>query len=154
MTHTVYTHETWLPCMILNAGYQRAVKIWSITFNALSSHQVVCQSCSSNKYCLEYLKNQFARVCDQCFLILQQKRSGSGFFPTLFAIWSTKAEISLLVMPRSDYRIFFFCPSWWSRCRLQEILCLGRETSNTTNMTLTRPLTSHRMLSSRPYAIS
>ncbi|MEQ2276277.1 hypothetical protein XENORESO_016935, partial [Xenotaenia resolanae] len=36
---------------------------------------VVCQSCSSNKHCLAYLKNQSARVCDQCFFILQQQRS-------------------------------------------------------------------------------
>lgn len=38
-------------------------------------HQVVCQSCSSNKWYLEYLKNQLARVCDQCFLILRQQNS-------------------------------------------------------------------------------
>ncbi|MEQ2313679.1 hypothetical protein AMECASPLE_004548 [Ameca splendens] len=37
--------------------------------------KVVCQSCSSNKHCLAYLKNQSARVCDQCFFILQQQRS-------------------------------------------------------------------------------
>nr|XP_046248961.1 FYVE, RhoGEF and PH domain-containing protein 6-like isoform X2 [Scatophagus argus] len=37
--------------------------------------KVVCQSCSSNKYCLEYLKNRLARVCDQCFLVLQQQKS-------------------------------------------------------------------------------
>ncbi|XP_042351672.1 FYVE, RhoGEF and PH domain-containing protein 6-like [Plectropomus leopardus] len=37
--------------------------------------KVVCQSCSSNKYCLEYLKNQLARVCDQCFTVLQQQKS-------------------------------------------------------------------------------
>uniref|UniRef100_A0A4W6F2W8 FYVE, RhoGEF and PH domain containing 6 n=1 Tax=Lates calcarifer TaxID=8187 RepID=A0A4W6F2W8_LATCA len=37
--------------------------------------KVVCQSCSSNKHCLEYLKNQFARVCDQCFVVLQQQKS-------------------------------------------------------------------------------
>ncbi|XP_056138431.1 FYVE, RhoGEF and PH domain-containing protein 6-like [Lampris incognitus] len=37
--------------------------------------RVVCQSCSSNKQCLEYLKNQLARVCDQCFLVLQQQKS-------------------------------------------------------------------------------
>lgn len=36
--------------------------------------KVVCQSCSSNKYCLEYLKNQLARVCDQCFPVLQQQK--------------------------------------------------------------------------------
>ncbi|XP_026166656.1 FYVE, RhoGEF and PH domain-containing protein 6-like [Mastacembelus armatus] len=35
--------------------------------------KVVCQACSSNKYCLEYLKMQLARVCDQCFSVLQQK---------------------------------------------------------------------------------
>ncbi|XP_064878859.1 FYVE, RhoGEF and PH domain-containing protein 6-like [Oncorhynchus nerka] len=35
--------------------------------------KVVCQSCSSNKHCLEYLKNQLARVCDQCFIVLQQR---------------------------------------------------------------------------------
>uniref|UniRef100_A0A7N8YFW7 FYVE, RhoGEF and PH domain containing 6 n=1 Tax=Mastacembelus armatus TaxID=205130 RepID=A0A7N8YFW7_9TELE len=32
--------------------------------------KVVCQACSSNKYCLEYLKMQLARVCDQCFSVL------------------------------------------------------------------------------------
>ncbi|KAM4618581.1 FYVE, RhoGEF and PH domain-containing protein 6-like [Polymixia lowei] len=37
--------------------------------------KVVCQSCSSNKHGLEYLKNQLARVCDQCFLVLQQEKS-------------------------------------------------------------------------------
>lgn len=37
--------------------------------------KVVCQSCSSNKHHLEYLKNQLARVCDQCFLVLQQQKS-------------------------------------------------------------------------------
>ncbi|XP_041650620.1 FYVE, RhoGEF and PH domain-containing protein 6-like [Cheilinus undulatus] len=37
--------------------------------------KVVCQSCSSNKHCLEYLKNQLARVCDQCFIVLQQQKS-------------------------------------------------------------------------------
>ncbi|XP_037622851.1 FYVE, RhoGEF and PH domain-containing protein 6-like [Sebastes umbrosus] len=37
--------------------------------------KVVCQSCSSNKYCLEYLKNQLGRVCDQCFPVLQHQKS-------------------------------------------------------------------------------
>ncbi|XP_062244994.1 FYVE, RhoGEF and PH domain-containing protein 6-like [Platichthys flesus] len=37
--------------------------------------KVVCQSCSSNKHCLEYLKNQLARVCDQCFIVLQQQKN-------------------------------------------------------------------------------
>ncbi|KAM6937893.1 FYVE, RhoGEF and PH domain-containing protein 6-like [Xenentodon cancila] len=47
--------------------------------------KVVCRSCSSNKYCLEYLKNQLARVCDLCFVILQQQKSemasSAGRFP-------------------------------------------------------------------------
>ncbi|XP_077424470.1 FYVE, RhoGEF and PH domain-containing protein 6-like [Vanacampus margaritifer] len=34
--------------------------------------KVVCQSCSSNKRSLEYLKNQLARVCDQCYLVLRE----------------------------------------------------------------------------------
>ncbi|MCJ8743206.1 hypothetical protein PDJAM_G00091200 [Pangasius djambal] len=38
--------------------------------------KVVCQACSSNKYYLEYLKNQLARVCDQCYAKLQQKDKG------------------------------------------------------------------------------
>lgn len=37
--------------------------------------KVVCQSCSSNKYCLEYLKNHLARVCDQCIDVLLQQKS-------------------------------------------------------------------------------
>lgn len=41
--------------------------------------KVVCQSCSSNKHCLEYLKNQLARVCDLCFLVLQQQKSEQAF---------------------------------------------------------------------------
>uniref|UniRef100_A0A8D3CTI5 FYVE, RhoGEF and PH domain containing 6 n=1 Tax=Scophthalmus maximus TaxID=52904 RepID=A0A8D3CTI5_SCOMX len=40
--------------------------------------KVVCQSCSSNKHCLEYLKNQLARVCDQCVVVLQQQKSESS----------------------------------------------------------------------------
>uniref|UniRef100_A0A669BYP0 FYVE, RhoGEF and PH domain containing 6 n=1 Tax=Oreochromis niloticus TaxID=8128 RepID=A0A669BYP0_ORENI len=34
--------------------------------------KVVCQACSANKYYLEYLKNQPARVCDHCFSKLQE----------------------------------------------------------------------------------
>ncbi|KAG7252904.1 hypothetical protein CRUP_016691, partial [Coryphaenoides rupestris] len=33
---------------------------------------VVCQACSTNKFYLEYLKNQPARVCDHCFTKLQE----------------------------------------------------------------------------------
>ena len=34
--------------------------------------QIVCQACSSNKYGLDYLKNQPARVCEHCFQELQK----------------------------------------------------------------------------------
>ncbi|XP_011489595.1 FYVE, RhoGEF and PH domain-containing protein 6 isoform X3 [Oryzias latipes] len=34
--------------------------------------KVVCQACSTNKYYLEYLKNQPARVCDHCFAKLKE----------------------------------------------------------------------------------
>ncbi|XP_015207818.2 FYVE, RhoGEF and PH domain-containing protein 6 [Lepisosteus oculatus] len=47
--------------------------------------KVVCQSCSLNKHRLEYLKNQPARVCDQCFSKLQQHNNQAlptGFSPT------------------------------------------------------------------------
>ncbi|XP_073693910.1 FYVE, RhoGEF and PH domain-containing protein 6 [Garra rufa] len=40
--------------------------------------KVVCQACSSNKYYLEYLKNQLARVCDHCFIKLQHKGDQSN----------------------------------------------------------------------------
>nr|XP_020477451.1 FYVE, RhoGEF and PH domain-containing protein 6-like [Monopterus albus] len=40
--------------------------------------KVVCQDCSSNKHCLEYLKNHLARVCDDCFVILQQQNESSS----------------------------------------------------------------------------
>ncbi|KAG7329376.1 hypothetical protein KOW79_007550 [Hemibagrus wyckioides] len=46
--------------------------------------RVVCQACSVNKHPLEYLKNRPARVCDQCFEILEHnssegnQASGSG----------------------------------------------------------------------------
>lgn len=45
--------------------------------------KVVCQACSTNKYYLEYLKNQPARVCDQCFAILQENsdRCASSMSP-------------------------------------------------------------------------
>ncbi|XP_067090313.1 FYVE, RhoGEF and PH domain-containing protein 6-like [Osmerus mordax] len=36
--------------------------------------KVVCQACSTNKHCLEYRKNQLARVCDQCIFVLQEQR--------------------------------------------------------------------------------
>lgn len=36
---------------------------------------VVCQSCSANKSPLKYLKNQLARVCDKCFLVLQKQKN-------------------------------------------------------------------------------
>lgn len=74
--------------------------------NTLSSHQVVCQSCSSNKHCLEYLKNQLARVCDQCVVVLQQQKSKTSFFQALFTMTAhchpfismlSQAETSLLI---------------------------------------------------------
>uniref|UniRef100_A0A665VRE2 FYVE, RhoGEF and PH domain-containing protein 6-like n=1 Tax=Echeneis naucrates TaxID=173247 RepID=A0A665VRE2_ECHNA len=37
--------------------------------------KVVCQSCSSNKYRLEYLKNRLARVCHQCFHVLHEQKN-------------------------------------------------------------------------------
>nr|XP_046155518.1 FYVE, RhoGEF and PH domain-containing protein 6-like [Oncorhynchus gorbuscha] len=42
--------------------------------------KVVCQTCSSSKFYLEYLKNQPARVCDHCFVKLQENsdRVASG----------------------------------------------------------------------------
>ncbi|XP_038612207.1 FYVE, RhoGEF and PH domain-containing protein 6 [Tachyglossus aculeatus] len=35
--------------------------------------KIVCQACSSNKYGLDYLKNQPARVCERCFEQLQKQ---------------------------------------------------------------------------------
>ncbi|XP_043943122.1 FYVE, RhoGEF and PH domain-containing protein 6 [Protopterus annectens] len=35
--------------------------------------KIICQACSSNRYRLEYLKNQLARVCDHCFKALQTR---------------------------------------------------------------------------------
>ncbi|XP_038156126.1 FYVE, RhoGEF and PH domain-containing protein 6 [Cyprinodon tularosa] len=46
--------------------------------------KVVCQACSTNKYYLEYLKNQPARVCDHCFAKLQEnsdRRASSSTSP-------------------------------------------------------------------------
>ncbi|KAM9807688.1 FYVE, RhoGEF and PH domain-containing protein 6-like [Neosynchiropus ocellatus] len=34
--------------------------------------KVVCKSCSSNRQCLEYLKNRAARVCDRCYIVINQ----------------------------------------------------------------------------------
>ncbi|KAL0968730.1 hypothetical protein UPYG_G00270940 [Umbra pygmaea] len=45
--------------------------------------KVVCQSCSSNKQPLEYLKNQPARVCDQCCVALQKQTSDLTPSPVL-----------------------------------------------------------------------
>uniref|UniRef100_A0A3B4EZ92 FYVE, RhoGEF and PH domain-containing protein 6-like n=1 Tax=Pundamilia nyererei TaxID=303518 RepID=A0A3B4EZ92_9CICH len=36
--------------------------------------KVVCQSCSSNEFPLEYKKNKFTRVCDQCFQVLLEQK--------------------------------------------------------------------------------
>uniref|UniRef100_A0A8C7NR53 FYVE, RhoGEF and PH domain containing 6 n=1 Tax=Oncorhynchus mykiss TaxID=8022 RepID=A0A8C7NR53_ONCMY len=41
--------------------------------------KVVCQTCSSSKFYLEYLKNQPARVCDHCFVKLQENSISGGF---------------------------------------------------------------------------
>lgn len=62
------------------------------TASGLVFPQVVCQSCSSNKCYLEYLKSQLARVCDQCFLVLQQQNS--EFFHSSLYFWNqVKVEI-------------------------------------------------------------
>uniref|UniRef100_A0AAR2JEL1 FYVE, RhoGEF and PH domain containing 6 n=1 Tax=Pygocentrus nattereri TaxID=42514 RepID=A0AAR2JEL1_PYGNA len=50
--------------------------------------KVVCQACSSNKYYLEYLKNQLARVCDHCYGKLQQKDKGFTIL-SLFVCFNT-----------------------------------------------------------------
>lgn len=46
--------------------------------------RVVCQACSVNKHPLEYLKNRPARVCDQCFEILQHNSSGNQALGSAF----------------------------------------------------------------------
>ncbi|KAK0142817.1 FYVE, RhoGEF and PH domain-containing protein 6 [Merluccius polli] len=43
--------------------------------------KVVCQACSTNKFYLEYLKNQPARVCDHCFTKLQENSKRWGGIP-------------------------------------------------------------------------
>ncbi|XP_015819633.1 FYVE, RhoGEF and PH domain-containing protein 6 [Nothobranchius furzeri] len=43
--------------------------------------KVVCQACSFNKHCLAYKKNQPARVCDQCFAVLQQRSEMTSSAP-------------------------------------------------------------------------
>ncbi|XP_076877587.1 uncharacterized protein LOC143526804 [Brachyhypopomus gauderio] len=64
--------------------------------------KVVCQSCSSNKHPLEYLKNQPARVCDQCLEILQQNSSGNQ---TPGAILSPNAKLSSAFTIRRQKKI-------------------------------------------------
>ncbi|KAG7221099.1 hypothetical protein INR49_017540 [Caranx melampygus] len=65
----------WIPdlrttmCMICTSEFSLA---WR-RHHCRACGKVVCQSCSSKKYCLKYLKYQTARVCDQCFLILNQQ---------------------------------------------------------------------------------
>ncbi|KAM6984734.1 FYVE, RhoGEF and PH domain-containing protein 6-like [Aplochiton taeniatus] len=44
--------------------------------------KVVCQTCSTNKYYLEYLKNQPARVCDHCFTKLQENSASAAVSPS------------------------------------------------------------------------
>uniref|UniRef100_A0A7N6B502 FYVE, RhoGEF and PH domain containing 6 n=1 Tax=Anabas testudineus TaxID=64144 RepID=A0A7N6B502_ANATE len=48
--------------------------------------KVVCQACSTNKYYLEYLKNQPARVCDHCFAKLQENSKKQRFKLILSAL--------------------------------------------------------------------
>uniref|UniRef100_A0A671XZH5 FYVE, RhoGEF and PH domain containing 6 n=1 Tax=Sparus aurata TaxID=8175 RepID=A0A671XZH5_SPAAU len=55
--------------------------------------KVVCQSCSSNKHQLEYLKNQLARVCDQCVLVLQQQKTVSPGNRATFAFSRKQKKI-------------------------------------------------------------
>ncbi|XP_028286422.1 FYVE, RhoGEF and PH domain-containing protein 6-like isoform X2 [Parambassis ranga] len=67
----------WIPdprttmCMICTSKFTRT---WR-RHHCRACGKVVCQSCSSNKHGLEYLKNQLARVCDQCFIVLQQQKN-------------------------------------------------------------------------------
>uniref|UniRef100_A0A3B4BKI7 Uncharacterized protein n=1 Tax=Periophthalmus magnuspinnatus TaxID=409849 RepID=A0A3B4BKI7_9GOBI len=56
--------------------------------------KVVCQACSTNKYYLEYLKNQPARVCDQCFAILQENTSISPIKAGAFSFTRKQKKIS------------------------------------------------------------
>lgn len=84
-----------LPCMWEGKATQRNFFVSSFISNVRVKHsfwfgfrvfhQVVCQSCSSNKCYLEYLKNQLARVCDQCFLVLRQQNS--TFFHSSSYVW-------------------------------------------------------------------
>ncbi|KAG7522925.1 FYVE, and PH domain-containing 6-like [Solea senegalensis] len=67
----------WIPdprttmCMICTCEFSIA---WR-RHHCRACGKVVCQSCSSKKHHLEYLKNQLARVCDQCYVVLQQQKS-------------------------------------------------------------------------------
>ncbi|KAM8890992.1 FYVE, RhoGEF and PH domain-containing protein 6 isoform 2-T2 [Spinachia spinachia] len=67
----------WIPdlrttmCMICTCEFTLA---WR-RHHCRACGKVVCQSCSANKCCLEYRKNHLARVCDQCFPVLQLQKS-------------------------------------------------------------------------------
>ncbi|KAJ8269228.1 hypothetical protein COCON_G00118350 [Conger conger] len=68
--------------------------------------KVVCQSCSSHKHYLEYLKNQLARVCDHCFLKLQKKSdrpASTSLSPSTKP--STGAFSSVLIPSRKQKKI-------------------------------------------------
>ncbi|XP_012874365.1 PREDICTED: FYVE, RhoGEF and PH domain-containing protein 6 [Dipodomys ordii] len=56
--------------------------------------KIVCQACSSNKYGLDYLKNQLARVCEQCFQELQ--RLGHQHSPRIGSPGNHKSPSSAL----------------------------------------------------------
>uniref|UniRef100_A0AAV2L3L8 FYVE, RhoGEF and PH domain-containing protein 6-like n=1 Tax=Knipowitschia caucasica TaxID=637954 RepID=A0AAV2L3L8_KNICA len=45
--------------------------------------KVVCQSCSANKYRLKYLKDQWARVCNACFVLLQKQENEKAISSTV-----------------------------------------------------------------------
>lgn len=56
----------------------------SLWFN-LCLTQIVCRSCSRNRYPLKYMKDRMAKVCDHCHNELK-KRGGETLFEYIFTI--------------------------------------------------------------------
>lgn len=98
--------------------------------------QVVCQACSTNKYYLEYLKNQPARVCDHCFAKLKEnskwdviskcwtdsKITGSSLSSLLKTPGNTKLQnISFYGGKEKANSSLSSQPCWW--CREFVIVC-------------------------------
>ena len=93
-----HCHACGRVCLPNTNTTMRVCSVWFCVLNVLISPpcpatQIVCRSCSRNRYPLKYLKDRMAKVCDHCYSEL--KKRGAVLNAVTARVVYTRFSVSL-----------------------------------------------------------